>query len=455
MVSAKDDYGQHAEDLAAIEEYMAYAPPPEPPEDRMEPAGWKPTRRRDPEKADATISIRATALSALGLDAIPPRRWIYGRELVRGFVSALGAPGGVGKTAFAMAVSLSIVTGRSLFCPGFGPPPSHLRVYKPGAVWFYNLEDPIDEIRRRVKAAVIHHKIRLSDIEDRFFIDSGRDTPLTVAVRNEAGEVVAAPIVPALVNELKAREISVMVVDPFVQSHKVEENNNTEMADVLALWGKVADEANCAIWLVHHFRKGGQAGDGDAFRGASAVQGACRAMSTLTAMSKEEAKQFEIDETMRRRYVRLDDAKANLAPSSDRAVWYHLVSVGLENGDDEYPDGDNVQTVEMWEPPKPFGDMSMEKCVEILERLSQDFTPGEKFGLNSRTGDRWAGHVIMRATGKGEESAKRILKQWESTQLLVAHTYNSAALKRNNVACFFVDQRKLGEMRENRTEFSK
>jgi len=457
MVSARDDFGEFADDLAAIEAYMASAPPPGPPDDdRIAPRVTEPRRRpRSPVSLPDHLAVSATLLSESDLDNIPPRRWIYGRELVRGFVSAIGAPGGVGKTAFAMAVALSIASGRSLFWPHTGAPPSWLRVHKRGPVWFYNLEDPFDEMRRRAKAAISHHQVRFQDIEGQFYIDSGRDKPLTIAVRSDTGEVVAAPIVSSLVAELKARQITVMIVDPFVQSHQAEENNNNEMAEVLALWGRVANEADCAIWLVHHFRKGGQAGDGEAFRGASALQGACRAMSTLTAMSKDEAESMGIDEGMRKRYVRLDDAKANLSPAADRANWYHLVSVALGNGDEEYPDGDHVQTVEPWEPPKPFDGISMEMCVQALDRLSEDYTPGEKFGFTSQTKDRWAGHVIMRVTDKNEEVAKKILTRWKQDELIIIDTYDSPMLKRKNVSCIRVDCGKLEAMRANKTEVFK
>ena len=38
-------------------------------------------------------------------------------------------------------------------------------------VWQINLEDPEDELRRRVAAAAIHYKLKFDDISDRLFID--------------------------------------------------------------------------------------------------------------------------------------------------------------------------------------------------------------------------------------------------------------------------------------------
>jgi RecA-family ATPase len=43
-----------------------------------------------------------------------------------------------------------------------------------------------------------------------------------------------------------------------VSSHKVPENDNGSVDMVLKEWGRVADQANCAVLLVHHVRKGDQ-----------------------------------------------------------------------------------------------------------------------------------------------------------------------------------------------------
>jgi hypothetical protein len=44
-------------------------------------------------------------------------------------------------------------------------------------------------------------------------------------------------------------------------------------------------------------------------------------------------------------YIRLDSAKVNVAPNSQKATWFKLVSVKLNNGTMQYPNGDEVQAV--------------------------------------------------------------------------------------------------------------
>ncbi|MFN7305029.1 MAG: AAA family ATPase, partial [Acetobacteraceae bacterium] len=250
--------------------------------------------------AETAPSLIATPFEPDQLAKLPPREWVYGHFLIRRFVSVLGAPGGTGKTAYAIAVGLAVALGRPLV---------EEPVHSQGAVWIYNLEDPREELLRRVQAALIAHGIRPATMTGRLYLDSGRDQPLILAVRLPDGSTVATPIADALIAELIRREVRLLIVDPFVKSHRLEENRNEQVDFAATLWSRVADAAGCAILLVHHFRKGGVAGDADAFRGASALVDAARAAVALRSMDDGEAKRFGIAEEERWFYVRADNAK--------------------------------------------------------------------------------------------------------------------------------------------------
>jgi hypothetical protein len=395
------------------------------------------------------VTVIATSLALLDLDNIPPRRWIYGRELVRNYVSVLAGPGGAGKTAYTMAAGVSIAAGVPLLAPaGVDKVPTQCVVHKPGAVWFFNLEDPMEEMRRRIKATLQHHKIPVPSVANRIFIDSGRDKELIIAIRNRQGELVASPIVDPLVDELKARGISVLIVDPFVQSHAAEENRNEEMNLVMALWGRVATRADCAVWLVHHFRKGGKGGDAESIRGAGAIQGAARSMFTVSSMTTEEASKLGIEEDQRWQYIRHDNAKQNMAPPAGVADWYRLASVPLNNGDDEYPDGDFVQAVEAWAPPSPWDGLPWTMIERILVKIDQGPGDGEFYALGKQSKDRWAGRVIMDDACKTDGQAAAILKAWKDSGLVEDGQYSSPQLKGRMTGCVRVNQAKLSEMRQ-------
>ena len=143
--------------------------------------------------------LTATPFDPAELATLRPREWVYGHFLISRFVSVLGAPGGTGKTAYAVAVGLSVALGRPLLDES---------VHAPGPVWIYNLEDPRDELLRRVQAALIAHRVWPADVAGRLFLDSGRDRPLVVAARLPDGGVVAMPVVEELIAELRRRGVA-------------------------------------------------------------------------------------------------------------------------------------------------------------------------------------------------------------------------------------------------------
>jgi hypothetical protein len=398
--------------------------------------------------AGAPLEIDAYALAASDLENLRNRRWIYGRELVRNYVSVLGSPGGTGKTAYAIAVALSIVTGRALLDPHpLAPSPQNF-LHKPGArVWINNLEDPMEEMLLRLKGAFIRHKIQHADVDGKLFVNSGRDQPLIITQRI-GNALVATPVVDALVAAIKARQIDVIIVDPFVQAHTAEENRNDEMNLVMSLWGVVAAKGDCAVWLIHHFRKGGQAGDSESFRGAVAVQGAARVMSTLSVMSAEEAEKLGVPVEEKWQYIRKDSAKANLAPQADRADWFQLASVPIGNPTLEYPLGDNVQTVLPWTPPTAFDGVPWSDILRCLQMID-DGPGGGDFYSEATQAKRWAGHAIMATLGKTKHQAAAIVKTWVDNGVLIKMTYNSPSQKLSEVNGLRVDSEKAREMRLN------
>jgi hypothetical protein len=385
-------------------------------------------------KPEEEPEFRATPIDDLDLDNIPPRQWLYGHELVREFVSVLGSNGGVGKTAYCMAVGVSLATGRPLLGE---------TVHKQAKVWFFNLEDPADELMRRMKATLQHHNVSRKEVSGRIFIDSGRDTPLVIAKRAASGDLIEAPAKEKLVAELIRGKIDVLVVDPVVHSHDGKENDNPEMAFVLSLWGQVAKEAKCAVWLIHHFRKGGLAGDAEAFRGASAISGAARCMHTLAKMTAEEAERLNVSEDDARYLVRRDNAKSNMAPLG-RATWLRLAGVTLGNATADYPLGDSVQAVETWEPPSAWDSVTWERIGQILRKIDKG-NPPEFYSMAVQAGDRWAGKVLQEYCPVSQTQALSILRTWVKEGVLEIGSYMSSKNQRLT-QCVRLNHKKFDEM---------
>jgi hypothetical protein len=307
--------------------------------------------------------------------AIPARDWVYGRHYIRSFLSVTVAAGGTGKTAVTLAEAMAMATGRDLL----GQETERQRV------WVWNLEDPIEELHRRLAAICIHYNLSYSDYADYLFVNSGRDSQLILA-QQVGNSAVLTPVVETVIDYIKEFNIDVIIVDPFVSSHRLSENDNTAMDLVVKAWGRIAEQGKCSVELVHHVRKAqqGQASSyGDA-RGASALTDAARHVRRLMRMNPDEARTAGIDEDQAFRYTREADSKDNLAPPSLDDSWRQMKSVDL-------PNGDNVGVVEAWTWPDAFSDVD----VRDLGRVKNIVSEGE-YREDVRAAN-WVGHAVAEA----------------------------------------------------------
>jgi hypothetical protein len=132
-----------------------------------------------------------------------------------------------------------------------------------------------------------------------------------------------------------------------VKLHGANENSNPEIDYVCRVLAQLAAQYHCAIDVPHHVNKLiGEGSRSNRTRGASAFRDAVRLLYTLTSMSAEEAAEMNIDDRDRLSLVRLDPGKLNITVPAAEAVWYKLVGVKIGNGNETYPNGDDVQTVE-------------------------------------------------------------------------------------------------------------
>ena len=224
-------------------------------------------------------------------------------------------------------------------------------------VWYWNGEDPKEELDRRFAAAIKHYGLQREDVEDRLFIDNGRMMPIVVAEDTRSGLKIAQPVIDEVTATIRNNRIDVLIIDPFVSCHRVSENDNSAIERVFRSWATISEETNSANHLAHHTRKtmnGGVVVE-DA-RGASALVNGARAARLLNAMSAAEAEKIDMPESEREYYFRADNGKRNLTPPAQSAYWYKFQSVNLENSFVQIPGvtgaGDDVGVVTGWEYPQ-------------------------------------------------------------------------------------------------------
>ena len=321
-------------------------------------------------------STLATPFTWLDPAKIPPREWLYGEHYVRRYLSATLATGGVGKSSLSVVEALAMVSGKPLLGAA---PEERLRV------WIWNGEDPMDELQRKVMATALHYGLNADSLSG-LFVDSGRKTRLQIAKSSRDGVEIATPLVESVIRTLIENRIDVLIIDPFVTTHTVNENDNAAIQAVVRQFAYIAEEANCAIDLVHHTRKtGGNEATVEDGRGASALLAAVRSARILNPMTAAECDLFGVDN--RRRFFRVDNGKANLALPSDKTDWRQMQSVELGNGD-------NVGVVTIWKTPDPFEEIS----ARDLFNAQTEVAKGGPWRRHQQS-PAWIGHPIALALG--------------------------------------------------------
>jgi hypothetical protein len=289
-----------------------------------------------PDETDLRVTLDRT---------IPHRRWLYSTYLIRGEVTVSASPGGGGKTALANAISVEVATGVDLLHNHiFG---SDLRVL------YVSREEDSNELERRFAALDLAYPTEQLREKLGRLLRLGTDSPLTQRLsftQNSSGGgavVLDANGFKTLEAIIEKYRPDLLVLDPLVMFCPGDMNSPTLMGQVIGGLKILAGRFNCAILVIHHTNKSGEAGDIRSVSGAKAITDLSRRTFLPVKMSEEEAPKLGILPSEAWRHFRLVDAKQNQTPPLDKSTWYKLVSVDLPNAEPPiYPNGDSVQAVQ-------------------------------------------------------------------------------------------------------------
>jgi AAA domain len=345
-----------------------------------------------------------------------PRGWLLGNSFCRQFISTLIADGGTGKSALRYAQALSLTTGREL---------TGEHVFVRSRVLIVSLEDDDRELRRRILAVRLHYGISLAEVKGWLFLAAPGASAGKLKTMTAKGQLVDGQLRANLEATIRARKIDLVILDPFVKAHRVPENSNDALDDVAQMLSDLASELNIDVDLPHHVSKGApDPGNAQRGRGASALVDAGRLCYTLTQMSSDEAQKFGVAEEERRQFIRYDKAKVNLLRAGGTIKWFKLVSIRLDNGTKLYPNGDEVQTVELWSPPQTWAGLDNDLLNRILTEIDAGIPGGGRYSGAKNAAGRGAWQVVCRvASHKTEAQAREIIKAWMASGLLVEDEY--------------------------------
>jgi hypothetical protein len=358
--------------------------------------------------------------------SIEPRRWIYGHHYLRSFVSVLASAGGIGKTSLQIVEALAIVTGRPLLGE---------EVKERTNVWIVNLEDPLEEIQRRVIAAMQHYKITPEEVRGRLFVNAGRDFSLKFGVQTREGVLPNTKLVEYLCKQIPQKKIGCVFIDPFVGAHSINENDNMAVNAIVAEIRRVADETKSAIGLVHHIRKGnGEDASIDSVRGAGSLIGAARAARVVNKVSEDDAMKLGVDMDKAKGIFRVDDGKANLSPPADKSTYRQMIGVKIDNGE-------WIGVCVPFDLPDEWKGMTDAVVNEMLRMIelgprTEDGSQ-EYYSIRPQDKDRFVGRVVTTFAFddpkhmKNDGQAKRIIKTWHDKGLIEEFEYRSESQRKD------------------------
>jgi hypothetical protein len=180
----------------------------------------------------------SACLPVLRVGAIPtepiPRRWLIESLWGAAAVGFIGGPPKCCKSYLGLDMALSVATNTA--CLGM------YAVIEPGPALVYLAEDALSVVRERVEALTRHRGLPLADV----------NLHVITAPRLRLDQPADRARLFETARRLRPR---MLLLDPLVRLHAVDENSATEVAQLLAGLRELQRGLDLAIVLVHHTRK--------------------------------------------------------------------------------------------------------------------------------------------------------------------------------------------------------
>jgi RecA-family ATPase len=354
--------------------------------------GWTPEpdpiKERIEAQNEALSEVKAktwpTPYSMFNALTLPRREWVYGYDYIKKYISVTASAGGIGKTSLTVVEALAIATGKDL------------------------LDVPVRQQTNVWKA---------EDVQGKLFMDGEDDIQITLAAEGRDGLITNDDLLQLMTDKIKQNNIGVVIIDPFVSAHLVNENNNGSIQAVVAMLRKLARDTDSSIQLVHHIRKtNGDDATIDSVRGAGSLIGAARAARVINRVSMDDAMALGVDEHESLGIFRVDDGKANLAPPADKCIYRRMHSVEIANGE-------HIGVATSFTLPDLFDGVTTKDALEVQRKVAEAEKNDNPYRMSVQA-KNWIGLAVCKQLNldvekKNEKTkAKKIVEQWISTKVL-------------------------------------
>jgi len=179
----------------------------------------------------------------------PNRRWLVDELWADEAVGIVGGEPKCCKSFLALDIAVAVAGG--------GPCLRRFAAAQTGRVLLFAAEDALHVVRRRLAGIAEASGCKLADLD--LHVITAPSVRLDLERDREALAETIATLRPKL-----------LILDPFVRLHRIDENASGEVAPLLAYLRELQRRHHLAVLLVHHARKGGgKMRGGQALRGSS------------------------------------------------------------------------------------------------------------------------------------------------------------------------------------------
>ncbi len=177
------------------------------------------------------------------------QRWLVTGLWLEQAVGIIGAEPKCCKSFLALDLAVAVASGT--------PCLRHFPVPTAGRVLLYAAEDALHIVRRRLEGICAAARLSLQELDVQVI------TAPTVRLDLSADRT-------KLENTVEQLKPTLLVLDPFVRLHRIDENASGEVAPLLAYLRELQRRHHLAVLVVHHAKKGGdRIRAGQALRGSS------------------------------------------------------------------------------------------------------------------------------------------------------------------------------------------
>lgn len=268
------------------------------------------------------------------LDTEPtPREWAIPMFAPQGKVTVVAGPGGQGKSLLTLHMLAHASMG--LKWASFAPEAPLKSVY-------VSYEDDFQELHGRVHRLTVDMRTYddgvldlLNDVQGsirkNMYVYAAEDNApawLLLVKPDRFGTPERTARVEWLITTLKSRDIKMLVLDPAVYTHQLEENNIADMASYMQTLSYIGKQAGCAVVVLHHMNKSSSWASIDdinqgGLRGASSFADNARSVAICVSMSVKDAALFGLpeDADVASKYLIFKHVKHNYSASLGTLVF--------------------------------------------------------------------------------------------------------------------------------------